>query len=361
MIITLITIAVLAGGVFLFMQQSTFGKNPTGLRQQRVEHSPNYRDGAFQNLSPTQVASKDASYTKMLLEAFNKSESVKPPQKLPSVQTDLKTLSGEKPTIVWFGHSSYLIRSKNLTLLVDPVFSGYASPVSFFGKAFDGADVYPASSFPDIDVIIITHDHYDHLDYKTILELIPKTKLFVTALGVGEHLEYWGVPKDKIVELDWWEEKQVNDSLKFIATPARHFSGRGFQRGKTLWNSYVLQLHGYSIYLGGDSGYDTHFKTIGDKYGPFQIAMLESGQYGKDWPMIHMMPEETVIAAQDLKAEVLLPVHWGKFVLANHDWNEPIQRLMKASKEKGLKVTTPLIGEPITVTEIKPTTEWWNF
>lgn len=360
MIITAIIVLALAIGTYLFLQQKSFGTNPEGERLQRIERSPNYRDGVFQNLSPTEVTLKETSYFKMMKEFFNQNETVKPSVRIPSVQTDLKSIEGTEPTLVWFGHSSYMIRSRKLTLLVDPVFSGSASPVSFFGKAFEGADIYPVSSFPKIDIMVLTHDHYDHLDYKTISQFIPTTELYVTPLGVGAHLEYWGVPKEKIIELDWWEEKKINDSVSFIAAPARHFSGRKFTRAKTLWTSYVLRLHGHSVYLGGDSGYDTHFKTIGEKYGPFKLALLEAGQYGKNWPYIHMMPEETVIAAQDLKAEVLMPVHWGKFVLANHDWNEPIRRVMKYSKEKGQKVVTPMIGEPIIITNIKPTSEWWN-
>jgi L-ascorbate metabolism protein UlaG (beta-lactamase superfamily) len=343
------------------MQQSAFGTNPEGARLERIQKSPHYKDGSFQNLSPTEVLLKETSYMKMMKEFFNKNEKVAPSSRIPSVQTDLKSIQAQDPTLVWFGHSSYLIRSKELTLLVDPVFSGHASPVSFFGKAFDGADVYPVNSFPAIDIMVITHDHYDHLDYKTISAFKSTTSRYIVPLGVGAHLEYWGIPADKIIELDWWEEKQVADSVTFVATPARHFSGRKFQRGKTLWASYVLKIHGHTLYIGGDSGYDTHFKTIGEKYGPFKIALLEAGQYGKDWPYIHMMPEETVTAAQDLKAEVLMPVHWGKFVLANHDWDEPIQRVMKTSKEKNQKVITPLIGEPVNINQLKPTPEWWKF
>jgi L-ascorbate metabolism protein UlaG (beta-lactamase superfamily) len=361
MIIIAVIILALAGSVYWFMQQSAFGTNPEGERLKRIESSPNYKDGSFQNLNPTEVMLKETSYMKVMKEFFNKKETVAPSSRVPSVQTDLKSMVATEPTLVWFGHSSYMIRSKDLTLLVDPVFSGNASPISFFGKAFDGADVYPVSSFPNIDIMVITHDHYDHLDYKTITEFKPKTGMYVVPLGVGAHLEYWGISKDKIIELDWWEEKQVKDSVTFIAAPARHFSGRKFQRGKTLWTSFVLKLHGHSIYIGGDSGYDTHFKTIGEKYGPFKIVLLEAGQYGKDWPYIHMQPEETVIAAQDLKAEVLMPVHWGKFVLANHDWDEPIQRVMKTAKEKGQKIVTPLIGEPVIITNIQATKEWWNF
>src|SRR6185437_1702262 len=269
-IITLIIIvAVLAISIFLFMQQKVFGKNPTGKRLERIEKSPNYKNGFFQNLSPTEMLLKEASYFKMMRDYFNKPKTTEPAQPLPSVKTDLKNLKADKPTIVWFGHSSYLIKSASATILVDPVFSGNASPFSFFAKAFRGADIYKPNDFPEIDILVLTHDHYDHLDYKTITEIEPKVKKFCVALGVGEHLEHWGINPDKIVELDWWESHQFSPTVEFTAAPARHFSGRTFTRAKSLWVSYVLKLDGHTIYIGGDSGYDTHFKTIGEKYGPF--------------------------------------------------------------------------------------------
>jgi L-ascorbate metabolism protein UlaG (beta-lactamase superfamily) len=272
----------------------------------------------------------------------------------------LATLPDDKPTVVWFGHSSYLIKSKGVTVLMDPVFSGNASPVTFFGKSFPGSDVYSEGDIPPIDLLIISHDHYDHLDYKTITELIPKVKKFYTALGVGAHLERWGVPPDRIVEFDWWESKSIGDSIRLTATPARHFSGRSLARGKTLWASFVLNIHGYTLYLGGDSGYDTHFAEIGAKYGPFDLAILECGQYGDDWPLIHMFPEQVVTAAQDLRAKALLPVHWGKFALAYHAWNEPIQRLVESAATKELRVTTPKIGEPVVIGTTYPQAIWWS-
>lgn len=270
-------------------------------------------------------------------------------------------LTDDKPTIVWFGHSSYLIKSKGITILVDPVLSGNASPVSFFGKSFKGSDAYNVEDLPPIDICIITHDHYDHLDYRTIQKLHPKVKRFYTALGVGAHLEDWGIDLNKIVELDWWETYTGMDSVQVTATPARHFSGRGFTRGKSLWASYVVNIHGYKIYAGGDSGYDTHFKKIGELYGPFDLTILECGQYGRDWPLIHMTPEETAKAAQDLNTKMLLPVHWAKFSLALHAWNEPINRLVKATSANGIKITTPLIGEPLVLDSIYPDKVWWNF
>ena len=361
MLTTILILTGLAAAVFLFMQQATFGRDPAEIRLERIKQSPNYRDGSFQNLQPTAVMREGTSYFSMMNDFTHKPKDNVPPRPIPSVRTDLKTLADTLPTVVWFGHSSYLIKSKGITVLVDPVFSGAASPVSFFGHSYPGSDVYGVDDMPDIDLLILSHDHYDHLDYKTITRLIPKVKRFYTALGVGAHLERWGVPADRIVEFDWWENKTVSDDIALTAVPARHFSGRSFVRGKTLWSAFVLKLHGYTLYLGGDSGYGAHFKEIGDRFGPFDLAILECGQYGKDWPNIHMFPEEVVTAGQDLRARTVLPVHWAKFSLANHGWNEPIQRLTKAATERKLALTTPKIGEPLIVNTHYPQTVWWNF
>ena len=342
------------------MQKKTFGKNPSGERAKRIASSPNYKDGSFQNLSKTDVMREDASYWGMLKDFFNKPKDVEPSKPVPHQQTDLKSLKADDPTIVWFGHSAYLIKYKEVKILVDPVFSGNASPVSFFAKAYEGSNTYQVEDFPEIDVLVLSHDHYDHLDYETIAKIHSKVKRFVTALGVGAHLEHWGVDPSKITELDWFESITITDSMRFTATPARHFSGRGLQRGKSLWASYVLNLYNFNIYIGGDSGYDTHFKAIGDKYGPFDIAMLECGQYGKDWPHIHMVPEETVQAAQDLKARVLMPVHWGKFTLAMHPWNESIKRVIIAAKEKNQLLLIPMIGEPVDILNPHENVAWWE-
>jgi L-ascorbate metabolism protein UlaG (beta-lactamase superfamily) len=360
MIVTFSIIIILALGVFLFMQQAVFGTNPSGKRLERIQQSANYKDGAFQNIHPTLVMSKDASMWKMMKEFLTKAKTTEPQEPLPSIQTDLQNIDDSKPSIVWFGHSSYLIKSKGKSVLVDPVFSGNASPVSFFAKAFEGANGYGAKDMPVIDVLVITHDHYDHLDYKTILALQPKIKMIYTSLGVGAHLEHWGIPANKIVEFDWWQHQKISDDVELTAVPARHFSGRSFMRAKTLWSSFVLKIDGYKIFIGGDSGYDTHFKTIGEQYGPFDIALLEAGQYGVNWPNIHMMPEETIIAAKDLNTKVLMPVHWGKFALAMHNWDEPINRVVKEAHQQNLKITTPLIGEVVILDSIYPEKEWWK-
>ena len=344
-----------------------FGKAPSGGRLQRIQGSPNYKKGVFQNQAPTPVTVEGASIFKMLGEYRNRPKDTAPDRPLPSVHTDLKALPSDHPVIVWFGHSSYLIKVKGFHILVDPVFSGNASPVSFFAKAFPGSDVYGVEDMPDIDLVLLTHDHYDHLDYKTIGQLIPKAKHFYTSLGVGSHLEYWGIDPSAITELDWWEEvsidgtdRGIEGALSLTATPARHFSGRGIKRGGSLWSSFVLKIDGYRLFLGGDSGYEQHFAAIGDRFGPFDIAILECGQYGKNWPYIHMLPEQTVAAAIDLRAKYLLPVHWAKFTLALHPWDEPIRRVTAAAAKKGLSVTTPRIGEPVILDREYPDGKWWE-
>jgi L-ascorbate metabolism protein UlaG (beta-lactamase superfamily) len=187
-----------------------------------------------------------------------------------------------------------------------------------------------------------------------------RTRLFCVGLGVGEHLESWGVSQDKILEFDWWEGQEVLQGVKLTSTPARHFSGRGFTRNKTLWSSFVLEVGGYKLFIGGDSGFDDSFKEIGDKYGPFDLAMLECGQYDVQWPYIHMQPEETVRAALALRTRVFLPVHWGKFTLANHPWRDPIEKAVKFAKAYGAEITAPKIGEPVVLNEKMPFEEWWS-
>ena len=326
---------------------------------ERIAESPNYRNGSFQNLSPTPVMAENASFFKMMRDFLNKPKDTTPPGPIPSVRNNLKSVHSDAPVITWFGHSSYLIQLEGKNILVDPVFSGNASPFSFSIKAFAGSNVYRTEDMPDIDLLLLTHDHYDHMDYKTLLQLLPRTSLVYTSLGVGSHLAYWGLDESRILEFDWWERKNVDD-LRITATPGRHFSGRSLARGKTLWSSFVLEANGYRIFIGGDSGYDSHFKTIGETFGPFDIALLESGQYNPAWAHIHMMPEDTVQASLDLKAKVLLPVHWAKFSLALHAWNEPVKRVLAKASETSVQVTTPKIGEPVILGISHPDSKWWE-
>ena len=336
------------------------GKLPSGKYLQQLKQSPNYKDGAFQNLSPTPMKPEDVSYWKMMREFFKKHPETVPAGKIPFVKTDLKKLNASEPLIVWFGHSSYFIRIRNKNFLIDPVFSGNAAPVSFMIKAFPGSNEYTVDDMPSIDYLILTHDHYDHLDFKTIRKLRKKVNRIYCSLGIGSHLKYWGIEETKIIEMDWWQSEQLEENIKLTTAPARHFSGRGIKREQSLWSSFILKTPTHNLYLGGDSGYDTHFKEIGDKFGPFDIAILEAGQYNTMWPLIHMMPEETVQAAVDLKAKKLLPVHWGKFHLSMHVWNEPIKRVLKKAKELGILVATPKIGEVLTPAAPFSENNWWD-
>lgn len=336
------------------------GKLPSGKHKERVQQSPNYKNGAFQNLSPTPMKPEGITYWKMMREFFKKHPGTAPSARLPFVKTDLTRLHSTEPVIVWFGHSSYLLKISNKTFLIDPVFSGNAAPLSFMVKAFPGTDEYKPEDMPPVDYLILTHDHYDHLDFKTIRKLKKKIRSVFCSLGVGAHLRHWGIDGNIITEMDWWQKEELDNDMDLTAAPARHFSGRGIKRGQSLWSSFILKTRSHSLYLGGDSGYDSHFKEIGEKHGPFDLAILESGQYNVMWPLIHMMPEETVQAAIDLKAKALLPVHWGKFRLGMHPWNEPVRRIVNAAQETGTVIATPKIGEALPLTGHYPVSHWWN-
>jgi L-ascorbate metabolism protein UlaG (beta-lactamase superfamily) len=341
----------------------TFGKIPSEESFPLFSKYKNFAVPEFKNLSETIMMMKGFSMIKIAWNFFfNKPKNVSPPGRLPSVKTDLKNLprlSSKNPVIVWFGHSSYLIYIHGLHILVDPVFSGHASPFSFTTKSFPGADIYGVDDLPSIDLLILTHDHYDHLDYETVRALQQKTKSVCTSLGVGSHLKYWGWEENEIHELGWGDEYKLPENIQITACSARHFSGRSFTRNRTLWSSFVLDANGYKLYVGGDSGYDTHFQSIGEKYGPFDIVILEAGQYNENWPLIHMMPEQTVQAAVDLRAKLLLPVHWGKFSLSMHPWNDSPNRVRRHAQTLSMPVTIPMIGEPVILNESSPNRPWW--
>ncbi|MBS1660444.1 MAG: MBL fold metallo-hydrolase [Bacteroidetes bacterium] len=334
-----------------------FGKVPTGKRLERIQKSRHYDGKEFKNLSPTTVSVKGVSFFKVLWEFMHKPKSAVPSKPVPVVKTDLGGL--EDGSIVWFGHSSYLLKLGGKVVLVDPVFSGNASPFKWFAKEFAGTEAYGVGQLPSwIDVVVLSHDHYDHLDYKTIVKIKERVGCFYVSLGVGSHLEAWGI--ENIVELDWWESVEIG-KWRLTATPGRHFSGRNLKRNRTLWSSFVLEAEGWRLFLGGDSGYDEHFKVIGEKFGPFDLALLECGQFGKYWPHIHMFPKEVVQAARDLRAQVLMPVHWAKFSLSLHPWNEPIREMTMEAERVGQRVTTPMIGEVVVLGKHYPTGVWWNF
>lgn len=362
MILLLILVVVFVVGINLFLQQEQFGKRPTGMRLELIKNSPNYRNNAFQNLSHTPSLTEGVSMFSVLKEfAFKKNEFKKPSQNIPTAKTDLLQLNPLENVVVWFGHSSYFIQIDGKKILVDPVLSDNASPLSFTTKAFEGTNVYTTDDFPEIDYLFISHDHWDHLDYKTIMKLKSKIKNIICGLGTGAHFEHWGFGSESIIEKDWNETITLEDGFEVNTVPARHFSGRSFVRNKALWMSFVLKTPSSKLFIGGDSGYDSHFTEIGKQFGPFDLVFLENGQYDKSWKYIHMTPNEVLQAAMDLNAKALFPVHSSKFTLANHNWNEPLSKISELVETSEIKLITPLIGEKTNMNSYKVFPKWWEF
>lgn len=362
MAIAIIILLGLAVAIGLFMNSAKFGKVPSGEEKQKIKQSPNYKNNQFENLSLTPMLAEGVNYGSMTWDFFfSKPKFSNPPRPIPNQKTDLKNLDPKVDVLVWFGHSSYFMQLDGKTFLVDPVLSGLASPVPYTTTSFAGTDVYTTDDFPAIDYLFITHDHWDHLDYPTVTKLKSKVKRIITSLGVGSHLKHWGFAPEIIAETDWNTFTDLHDGFSVRTKPARHFSGRGFTRNQSLWSSFILQTPSLKIYIGGDSGYDTHFKKIGDEHGPFDLALLECGQYNTNWRYIHMMPEETVQASIDLKAKRLMPVHWAKFALSLHNWDEPIIRAEAEARRMNHALVTPRIGEPVRLKDASQIfSNWWE-
>lgn len=333
------------------------GKNPSGEQLKGAKRSPDYSYGRFYNLEPD---SGKINFISILKEMSNRPGNVRPFHILPAIKTDLIHTHFDKPTIIWFGHSSFLLSSPSANILVDPEFSGYAGPFPGMIKAFDGADTYHAEDMPMIDALLISHDHYDHLDYETIKALKGKVKMVIVPQGIGSHFVYWGYDPKIVHELNWNDSVEVNNKVSVTVTPARHTSARTIARNKTLWGSFVVKLDGYKLFYSGDSGYGKHFKLIGDQYGPFDLAIMECGQYGKNWPHHHMFPSQTAQAAKDLKAQLIIPVHWAKFAESNHPWNESVNLMIPVADSLGIPVCIPKIGEPYTLGTAVKFDGWWK-
>lgn len=341
-----------------------FGGTVQGDHLKQIKESPNYRNDRFYNLVKTKMNGENGSMLNAFWKFLKGGENREPNKIINTIPFDKESFASlnEGFSFTWFGHSTAMIRIQGKTLLIDPVFSNHASPFSFFGpQGFPYSNSYTLDGLTEIDAVLITHDHYDHLDYETFLQLKNKVNRFYVPLGVSAHLTKWGVPKENIIEMDWWDEIQFDEDLLFAFVPMRHFSGRGIvDRFKTLWGAWVIQTTDHSIIHTGDSGYGDHFKEIGLKYGPFDLAMVECGQYNENWPYIHMMPEETVQASIDLKARYLLPIHWGRFNLALHPWTDPIERATKEASEKEVTIITPVVGEIVNLIPPLPESRWWE-
>lgn len=322
-----------------------------------MDVSKNYKDGKFWNFDTSVwIETWTWSMLDMIKEYWNNDEERFPLKTIPTVKFDKQNFKDWD--FVWFGHSTILMRVDGKNILIDPVFYK-ASPIFFGWKAFNYSDMPEISDLPEIDILLISHDHYDHLDYKSILELKSKTKKYLVGLGVKAHLEWWGIESDNVVEFDWYDEEKVND-INIVYTPAQHFSGRWLtDRFSTLWWWWVIKWKESNIYFSWDSWYFDEFKNIWEKYWPFDIAFIENGAYDEMWSSIHMMPEEVVQAWIDIKAKQIVPVHWGKFDLALHSWYEPIDRFINEADKKWVKYIHPKVWEIFNNSDISKQ-NWWK-
>lgn len=345
----------------LFMNLSPqFGRTPSAEQKAEYAKTGHWAEGKFQNQIPSEM---DIDYPKTLREWFKK-DPARSPAKNVEVQTiDPKRINTVPSTrLTWFGHSAFMLELDGKVFLLDPMLGKVPSPHPWLGNPrYNSQMPLSIAAMPQIDAVVISHDHYDHLDYGSIDSLKGKVRHFFVPLGVENHLQRWGVEAERITVMDWGEQTDFEGTV-LACKPSRHFSGRGlFDRACTLWCSWVIEGREEKIFFSGDSGYGPHFKEIGEEHGPFDIALLECGQYNQDWHAIHMMPEETAQAGMDVKAQVIMPIHWGAFTLAFHSWTDPVERVLDKAQELGIAVTTPAIGEPIDVgKEPFPRSEWWK-
>ncbi|WP_299520234.1 MBL fold metallo-hydrolase [Winogradskyella sp.] len=362
-ILGIIALLVIAFMLFVNFYPS-FGGDISEQRQERYSSSRQFKDGVFVN---EKDVPKDPSFSEILKISrkffFEKVEAGRPNTDLKVQKVDSAAVSNyaEGARLIWFGHSSFLLQIDDKNILIDPMLSDVPAPHPLLGgKRFSKELPIEIEKLPKIDAVVISHDHYDHLDYESIKKLRHKVEAFYVPLGVGIHLESWDIDSNKISEMDWWQETTFK-GIQLVCTPAQHFSGRKFSnRQSTLWGSWVIKSDSTSLFFSGDSGYGPHFKQIGDKYGPFDFAMMECGQYNKMWPDIHMFPEETAQAGVDVQARAMMPIHWGAFKLALHSWTDPIERVQKKAKELQMPLTTPMIGEPINIASPNMKhTVWW--
>jgi len=362
-IISLLVLFILS--IILFVNFSPeFGGSATKEQKAVYVKSDNYEEGKFVNEQDVKLDMSFADMRKSLVGFFNPIPNTIPKNDIPVKSIDSIDIAHytDETRLIWFGHSTFLIQMESTTILIDPMFGKVPAPHPMLGtNRFSKELPIEIEKLPKIDAVLISHDHYDHLDYGSIQKLKGKVTKFYVPLGVGAHLLAWGISADRIVELDWWQEVAFED-LTFTCTPAQHFSGRGLtDRSSTLWSSWVIQSTSESIFFSGDSGYGSHFKEIGDKFGPFDFAMLECGQYNELWSEIHMFPEETAQAALDVNAKMIMPIHWGAFKLGMHSWTDPVERITVKAQELHVNMIIPRIGEEIRITNnVTMDSSWWK-
>ncbi len=340
-----------------------FGARPGKQDLIRYSKSDNWQDGKFVNLIATTMSISLKTMPGLIKKQLTGRALRAPKTPIPIIPFDKESFTqpNKAPKFIWYGHSVLLLQFNGKNLLIDPMLGPDASPVGpFRTKRFSENSLEVIDSLPRLDAILLTHDHYDHLDLKSIRKLKSKTDTFFVGLGVGRHLERWGVPHEQITEFDWWQNTSF-EGIEITYTPSRHFSGRGTtDRAKSLWGGWVFKSENNSIYWSGDGGYGEHFKEVGKRLGPFDIGFMECGQYNELWHQIHMYPEESVHAAIDAGAAQAVPVHWAGFTLAPHNWTDPIERFTAEAERNKYPIITPKIGEVVTLENSHRQEQWWD-
>jgi L-ascorbate metabolism protein UlaG (beta-lactamase superfamily) len=356
---------------YVWLKKRQFGKRASRLESEKWQKSPQFNTAKqlFQNRNPRPIHA-DFNFPKLLKSFLFGRQIRRPTQPLPFEEPDLVNFLKDDESLkwIWLGHSSLYLNINGLKIITDPIYSKSASPFFCITRRFQ-KPVLSLKETPRPDVILISHDHYDHLDASTVRFFAKDPPQFVTALGVGARLESWGIPKNKITELDWHQSTQVKN-LKVTAVPAQHFSGREIgDQLRTLWASWIFVSeprptsvtdHKQKIYFSADSGYADHFKETASMYGPFDHAFLECGQYNIMWRFVHLLPEEIIKAAQDLGLKRFSPIHWGMFSLSMHDWFEPIEKITTLAEQNSIQVWQPRLGELVRFTQGPRLDKWWQ-
>lgn len=352
----LIGLAIVVVGLGILAAWVPMGTAPSGEFKARVTASSNYEDGGFVNKQPMWN-----DYTGWITSLGDVSDHLEPESPIPVFDRTAEVLSQPPQSlrVTWLGHSTMLFEMDGIRVLTDPIWGESPFPITWLGPQRWYAPPISLEELGSVDAVLISHDHYDHLDHPTIVAMASWDTKFITPLGVGAHLAYWGVPTEKIVELDWWEETKVG-SLRVVATPSRHASGRHvLDQNRTLWASYAIIGQEHRLMFSGDTGYFDDMKTIGDKYGPFDLVMIEVGAYHKTWPDWHIGPEQAIEAHRIMRGKLFLPIHWGLFNLALHGWTEPAERTLAAAQKAAVPVVMPIPGEPFELSNPPKLRKWW--
>lgn len=344
----------------MFFKQ--FGGRVTKTLETQYEQSPNWKNGSFQNLVDVQVVMPFSKFPGIIYKQLSNNKNKAPAQHLPVLPFNKAAFlaPSKKAKFIWYGHSSILLQIQGKTMLIDPMFGYDTTPIAPIPtKRFSKNTLALIDDFPAIDLILLTHDHYDHLDYASIQKLKAKTKKYYVSLGIKRHLVSWGISPNLITEFDWWDSQQLTN-LTITFTPTQHFSGRGLtDRQKTLWGGWAFKTPAENIWFSGDGGYNQHFKTIGERLGPFDFAFMECGQYNDDWRPVHLFPEESIQAAIDAGVKKAMPVHWAGFALSyQHTWSEPADVFVKTAIDKKITYALPKLGE-LFDTSFDRKEPWW--